>query len=59
MGKTLCELEKLRQKKFAAYVALVDEPRFVCEKCGRAANEKKRLCTPRKIKRVKGEDAHG
>ncbi len=58
MTKTLCELNKLRQKDFAAYAALVDQPRFVCRECGRAANEKKRLCKPRKIKTAQGEK-HG
>jgi hypothetical protein len=55
MSKTLCELDKLRQKDFAAYVALVDQPAFVCQKCGRAANKKNRVCEPRKIKRQKEE----
>jgi hypothetical protein len=58
MMKTLCELDKLRLKDFAAYAALVDQPRFVCRECGRAANEKKRLCKPRKIKPAQGEK-HG
>jgi len=28
---------------------LVHEPRFICKKCGRAANKKKRVCEPQKI----------
>jgi hypothetical protein len=59
MVKTLCDLDKLRRKDFAAYVALVDQARFVCGKCGRAANEKKRLCEPQKITQVKEGVSHG
>ncbi|MCA9875033.1 MAG: hypothetical protein H6659_07910 [Ardenticatenaceae bacterium] len=51
MGKTLCDLNKLLKKDFEAYTALVDSPNFICRKCGRAANEKKNLCEPKKIKR--------
>jgi len=51
MGKTLCDLQKLLKKDFDAYAALVDKPHYVCQKCGRAANEKKNVCEPKKIKR--------
>ena len=51
MAKTLCELDKLLKKDFDAYAALVNQPRFVCTQCGRAANQKKNLCEPKKIKR--------
>ncbi|MBK6324405.1 MAG: hypothetical protein IPF56_00460 [Chloroflexi bacterium] len=51
MGKTLCESDRLLQKDFVAYTALVDKPKFVCQKCGRAANKKKNLCQPKKINR--------
>ena len=56
MGKTLCDLDKLLKNDFAAYAALVDHPNFVCRKCGRAANEKKNLCEPKKIKRGQADD---
>lgn len=50
MAKSLCDMEKLLKKDFDAYTALVNQPRFVCTKCGRAANKKKNLCEPKKIK---------
>ncbi len=28
---------------------IVSKPRFVCEKCGRAADKKKRLCKPARL----------
>jgi len=31
------------------YNALITEPRFKCERCGRAANNEKNLCKPVKI----------
>ena len=49
MSDTLCDLEKLLDRDFDAYCALVVPPRFVCQKCGRAANKKKRLCDPKRI----------
>jgi hypothetical protein len=50
MAKSLCDMEKLLKKDFDAYTVLVNQPRFVCTKCGRAANKKKSLCEPKKIK---------
>jgi hypothetical protein len=50
MAKSLCELDKLLKKDFDAYSALVNQPRFICAKCGRAANQKKNLCEPKKMK---------
>ena len=49
MAKSLCKLKKSCKKEFGSYVALVNKPRHVCTKCGRAANKKKYLCKPRKI----------
>jgi hypothetical protein len=46
MAKKLCKLKKKLTQDFDTYVLLVHEPRFVCAKCGRAANKKKNLCTP-------------
>jgi hypothetical protein len=51
MSKTLCELDKLLKKDFDVYTALVDRPNFVCQKCGRAVNDKKNVCEPKKIER--------
>jgi hypothetical protein len=47
-NKSLCkQVEgKALKKDPAAYKKLVDAPRFVCLKCGRAANDKKNLCDP-------------
>ncbi|MBP6469175.1 MAG: hypothetical protein KBE23_05615 [Chloroflexi bacterium] len=56
MGKTLCESDKLLKKDFVAYTALVDKPDFVCHKCGRAANKKKNLCEPKKIKQGQADE---
>ncbi len=50
-GKSLCKLVggKALKKDLEAYVRLIDSPKFVCTKCGRAANNKKYLCQPEKI----------
>lgn len=50
MAKELCKLKKQLKKDFNSYVKYVNAPNFVCKKCGRAANEKKNLCDPAKIK---------
>jgi hypothetical protein len=50
MAKSLCDMDKLLKKDIDAYIALVDQPRFVCTKCGRVANKKKNLCEPKKFK---------
>jgi len=49
MGKELCKQQKMLQNDFAAYVLLVQPPKFVCVKCGRAAKKKKYLCNPQKM----------
>ena len=41
MAKELCKLKKHLKKDFDAYTLLVNNPKFVCKKCGRAANGKK------------------
>lgn len=50
MTKTLCELKKLVKNDLKRYAALVNQPTHVCTNCGRAANSKKLLCKPEKIK---------
>ena len=47
-GKSLCKLvnDKVLKKDLPAYVRLIDAPRYMCGKCGRAANRKKNLCDP-------------
>lgn len=49
--KKLCKLVKddALEDSFKEYVALVDQPRFVCRKCGRSANSKDNLCKAEKI----------
>jgi hypothetical protein len=42
-------MKRQAREDFDSYVNLVDRPRHVCAKCGRAANKKKNLCDPRKI----------
>ena len=54
MGKELCKIQEvLIRKDLEAYVALVDNPKHVCKRCGRVANKKKLLCKPIKIKSLK------
>jgi len=50
VSDSLCKLEKLLKHDFDAYCQLVSEPRFVCRNCGRAANKKKHLCDPKRIR---------
>jgi hypothetical protein len=50
LSKTLCELLDKIKPGSKKYAALVHEARYLCLKCGRAANKKKRLCDPRKLK---------
>jgi len=45
--KELCKWKSGDYVKLRALLEeIVVEPRFVCTKCGRAANRKKRLCKP-------------
>lgn len=46
--KTLCEWKK-SQYTAELLVNIIQEPRFFCENCGRAANKKKYLCEPQKL----------
>ena len=49
MTKHLCKLGQSAKKNLKIIASLVDRPRFVCTDCGRAANEKKRVCEPKRI----------
>jgi len=49
MAKHLCELSRSVKKNFEKITSLVDRPRFICMDCGRAVNEKKRVCEPRRL----------
>lgn len=49
--KTLCDYSKKDiEKHHKKIAALVNDPKYICEKCARAANDKKALCKPNKIK---------
>jgi hypothetical protein len=49
VAKELCKLKKSMRKQFEEIAAMVDRPRFLCVDCGRAANEKGRLCEPKRL----------
>lgn len=50
MSKSLCKLKKALKTNLDDYMLLVNQPTHVCAKCGRAANRKKLLCDPVKIR---------
>lgn len=51
MAKTLCDWSKKDiEKHWDELRALVENPRYICRKCARAASTSKVLCKPRKIK---------
>lgn len=50
MGKkTLCDLAKKLPRNSVKYAAKVNDPRFLCTRCGRVANNKVRLCRPTQL----------
>ena len=49
MTKTLCELKKELKNDPKSFAIYVKDATHVCKKCGRAANDKKRLCKPVKL----------
>ena len=47
---TICEWKKDKiQDDFEKLKSLVLQPKFICKKCGRAANSEEFLCKPKKI----------
>ncbi len=44
MPKPLCKIKKLLKTDLELYIHHVQDPRFVCESCGRVARKKKWLC---------------
>ncbi|GLP95409.1 hypothetical protein GCM10007895_07150 [Paraferrimonas sedimenticola] len=49
--KAICKWSKSAyQTKFELLLSFVEDPKFICTKCGRAANKKKVLCKPRSMK---------
>jgi hypothetical protein len=57
--KHLCKLCKSLKKNFETIAALVDRPRFLCTDCGRAANDKKHLCDPKRLPTARADRADG
>ncbi len=48
--KKLCKIKsKDIEKDLKKIAELVDSPKYICGKCGRAANDKKSVCHPVKI----------
>ncbi|MCA9220392.1 MAG: hypothetical protein R3C99_10440 [Pirellulaceae bacterium] len=50
MSKTLCELKKALAEDPRWFMKRVTNATHLCTRCGRAANRKKLLCKPVKIK---------
>jgi hypothetical protein len=47
LKKTLCEYSRKDiEKNRDLFAAAVREPRYLCNKCARASNDKKLLCKP-------------
>lgn len=48
MSNTICnwKQEDLKAKRL---VKVINQPQYFCKECGRAANEKKYLCIPKKL----------
>ncbi len=49
MSKSLCKMKKSLRIDLSDYMLLVNNPTHICTKCGRAANQKKLLCSPKKM----------
>ena len=49
--KSLCDLTKKEiENDIENIMTMVNKPKYVCVKCARAANDKKFVCKPVKIK---------
>jgi hypothetical protein len=47
----MCKLrKKVLKDDPASYISLVEDPHFLCRKCGRVANNRKNLCKPLKLR---------
>jgi len=49
VAKELCKIKKKLKKDPKAFAEMLEDPRFVCDKCGLAARKKKYVCEARKI----------
>jgi len=49
MSKHMCKLGQSVKKNLGKIAALVEPPRFVCLDCGRVANQKDRVCEPKRL----------
>ena len=49
MGKELSKRKKKLKQDPHGLARMLQDPRFVCEKCGRSARKKKYLCRARKM----------
>jgi len=50
MAKTLCDWkQKDFEKKEEELVKILQNPKFFCRRCGRAASSSKFLCKPKKL----------
>lgn len=52
MSKKLCKLVKddILEEDIKAYIEIVGKPKYVCKKCGRAAENEEHLCKSKKMK---------
>ncbi len=56
-GKTFCDLSKdYIARNINEITLLVNNPKYICRKCARVANEPTHLCKPVKMKGGKTED---
>jgi hypothetical protein len=50
MATTMCSWDKDKiEKKWDKFSAVVSKPKFACTRCGRVADDKKRLCKPKAL----------
>ena len=52
--KTLCDWDRTDiENSITEILNLINNPKYICRKCARAAKDEKVLCKPLKIKKVK------
>jgi hypothetical protein len=56
-SKTFCDLNKdYISKNLDEMMELTSNPKYICRKCARAANDDTHLCKPVKMKNLKSEN---